>query len=108
MWDLLGQITVLAGLGFAPQLHVEGEVIRCVVPSHRLDIDREIDLIEEVARVYGYGHSTPHDRVSHPVQPEPCQDKASRVFRQSLTSAVFFSTSTVTDIRRAEPRRRGP
>ncbi|MED0737188.1 phenylalanine--tRNA ligase subunit beta [Aneurinibacillus thermoaerophilus] len=34
----------------------EGEVITVTVPTRRQDITREVDLIEEVARLYGYDH----------------------------------------------------
>jgi len=33
-----------------------GESFRAEAPSHRLDLEREVDLIEEVARVYGIDH----------------------------------------------------
>jgi len=33
---------------------VENNVLRCCVPTFRSDITREIDLIEEIGRVYGY------------------------------------------------------
>ena len=45
----------LARLGFQPTL--KGERIDCVVPLQRLDVEREIDIIEEVGRMYG------HDRI---------------------------------------------
>ncbi|HEY9188257.1 MAG TPA: phenylalanine--tRNA ligase subunit beta [Ignavibacteria bacterium] len=32
----------------------KGNVVECEVPSFRPDLEREIDLIEEVARIYGY------------------------------------------------------
>jgi phenylalanyl-tRNA synthetase beta chain len=34
--------------------HHHGETFLVQVPSWRLDVDREIDLIEEIARIYGY------------------------------------------------------
>ena len=34
--------------------HHHGEVFLVQVPTWRLDVDREIDLIEEIARIYGY------------------------------------------------------
>ena len=44
---------ILASLGFSPQ--PRGRTAwKCTVPSHRVDVAREIDLIEEVARHYGY------------------------------------------------------
>ncbi len=37
----------------------KGGVLRCTVPTFRVDVNREIDLIEEVARVYGYDRIEP-------------------------------------------------
>lgn len=45
--------TVLAALGCSLVLHAVGSY-DVTLPSWRLDLEREIDLIEEVARVYGY------------------------------------------------------
>ena len=45
--------TILTGLGCGLAKISEGEY-SVTLPSWRLDLDREIDLIEEVARVYGY------------------------------------------------------
>ena len=36
------------------QMETSSEIIQVTAPSHRFDITREVDLIEEVARVYGY------------------------------------------------------
>lgn len=32
----------------------EGEALECTVPSFRHDVEREIDVIEEIARIYGF------------------------------------------------------
>ncbi len=45
--------TVLQSLGCALQKAGQGEY-EVTLPSWRLDLEREIDLIEEIARVYGY------------------------------------------------------
>jgi phenylalanyl-tRNA synthetase beta chain len=45
--------TILSGLGCGLAKTLEGEY-SITLPSWRLDLDREIDLIEEIARVYGY------------------------------------------------------
>jgi phenylalanyl-tRNA synthetase beta chain len=45
---------ILADLGFSVKDEAKDK-IDCIVPAHRQrDIEREIDIIEEVARVYGY------------------------------------------------------
>ena len=36
------------------EVRTEGDRFRVRVPPHRTDLEREIDLIEEVARIYGY------------------------------------------------------
>lgn len=46
--------TIFARLQFAYQIKEEG--IQVSVPTRRQDITREVDLIEEVARLYGYDH----------------------------------------------------
>jgi phenylalanyl-tRNA synthetase beta chain len=45
----------LEGLGFAPRVVGRGdeERIECIVPARRLDVEREIDLIEEICRTEG-------------------------------------------------------
>ncbi len=45
-------LSILDSLEFTCQ--VEGEIIRATVPYYRLDVSVAADLIEEVARVYGY------------------------------------------------------
>lgn len=56
-----------------------GEVtLRCVVPSFRPDVEREVDLIEEVARLYGY------DRI-----PEPLVTHLPRTAPQELPADVL-------------------
>jgi phenylalanyl-tRNA synthetase beta chain len=43
---------ILTRLGFA--VEAKGDVFTVTVPTWRLDVEREIDLIEEIARIYGY------------------------------------------------------
>ncbi len=43
---------ILSALGFDPRPAEEGWTIDA--PSRRLDVEREIDLIEEIARIYGF------------------------------------------------------
>lgn len=61
---------LLQRLGFA----VEGEEARgCLlrVPSFRRDVTEEIDLIEEVARLYGYDRIPASEAVLLPLNPQP-------------------------------------
>ncbi len=45
-------LRILGSLGFDP--YEAGDVISCTVPTYRPDIHLEIDLIEEIARIYGF------------------------------------------------------
>ncbi len=59
---------ILKGLGFSPKR--EGEGWETTVPSYRaFDVGREIDLVEEVARIHGY-HSIPSTMPSGPLPKE--------------------------------------
>jgi phenylalanyl-tRNA synthetase beta chain len=50
--DEQGITEILENLGF--QCEKRGEVICATVPDHRLDVSLSADLVEEVARIYGY------------------------------------------------------
>ncbi len=93
-------LAILAALEFAPQR--QGDLVACTVPPHRLDVEREIDLIEEVARVYGYRHLPVLDKVTHGVQPEPPEEKAGRVIAQAMTASGFNETVTLSFLRQEE------
>ena len=93
-------LEILAALGFSPNR--SGETIECTVPSHRLDVEREIDLIEEVARVHGYKHLPVHDKVVHQVQPEPSAHRAARSARASMLESGFSEAITLSFVPRTE------
>lgn len=47
-------LRILESLNLSP--HLEGESIECTIPMYRQDLKIEEDLIEEVARIYGYNN----------------------------------------------------
>ncbi len=59
------QAEILDRLGLQPK-PADGR-ITCTIPPWRCDLQREVDLIEEVARLYGYDKIPEHDRVTHGV-----------------------------------------
>jgi phenylalanyl-tRNA synthetase beta chain len=68
---------------------VDGAAWRVTLPSWRLDVDREIDLIEEVARVYGYNRfANTLPSFGEGVRALPWADKEAEV-RRALLSAGF-------------------
>ncbi len=61
---------ILGAIGFAPT--VSGDTVTAVVPTWRPDCEQSVDIIEEVARHFGYDNigktvpkSTVHGRLSH-------------------------------------------
>ena len=49
-------VSILTGLDFAVQNFAGSDNLKVTVPTFRPDVEREIDLIEEIARVYGYNN----------------------------------------------------
>jgi phenylalanyl-tRNA synthetase beta chain len=63
-------VSILSGIGFAPT--VKGDIVSSVVPTWRPDCSEAVDIIEEVARHFGYDNigkrlpnSTVHGRLSN-------------------------------------------
>ena len=79
-------------------------------PSWRNDLEREIDLIEEVARIHGYEH-IPEDRpVAVSSSPRGLRERVESAVRQVLSAAGFDEAVTVSLVeeRLAVPVRPGP
>ena len=71
-------VRVLSRLSFEPRR--QDDTIFCTSPSWRSDVYREVDLIEEVARTYGYNRIPTEQKIQIEVVPvDP---------RQSLTESV--------------------
>jgi phenylalanyl-tRNA synthetase beta chain len=56
------QAGYLARLGLQPR--IEGPAIHVTVPTFRLDLQREVDLIEEVARHHGFDQVPMHEKIA--------------------------------------------
>jgi phenylalanyl-tRNA synthetase beta chain len=89
-------VKILSGLHF--QLRQKGDVINCIVPSWRSDIEREIDLIEEVARMYGYNRVPTEEKIRIKVVPVDSRQKMAVSVGTYLNGCGFYETITVSFI----------
>ena len=86
-------VDALVALGLAPALR--GGSIDVTVPTWRLDINIEADLIEEVARVIGYDKIPVRDEIAiRLTPPEPALVTVSEI-RHTLAAAGYFEAVTV-------------
>ncbi len=78
---------------------LDSHTVSCRVPYHRPDLTREIDLIEEVARLHSLDNFEIAPRLEVPLDIEHPQDWSNRegamdVIAQTLTSLGYFETVT--------------
>jgi len=88
-------VEILAGLGFQPVR--EDNSIVCTVPCwRRSDVSREADLIEEVARVYGYNKIPTEAKIKIEVVPVDARGKLLESMGTYLNGCGFYETINVT------------
>ena len=86
-------LRILSALSFKPQRR--NDVIVCSVPSWRSDVYREVDLIEEVARVYGYDKVPTERRIKIEVVPVDTRQKLIESLGTYLNGCGFYETINV-------------
>ena len=88
-------VRILSALGNVPDGPATDESARFVPPSWRRDLSREIDLIEEVARIHGYD-AIPQN-VDVPLQPSHRnrRDRVTDAARFVFTAAGFYEAVTM-------------
>jgi phenylalanyl-tRNA synthetase beta chain len=90
-------VKILSSLSFQPRQ--DGDLISCTVPSwRRSDIEREIDLIEEVARLYGYNRIPTEQKIQIKVVPVDARQKFAESIRTYLNGCGFYETINVSFI----------
>ncbi len=95
-------LDILQRLELSPEL--KDGVITCLVPSFRSDISREIDLIEEVARLWGYGNVPMHNVIAHRVPPADHRAAAIRTIRSTLSACGFCEAITHSFVNQGEAK----
>jgi phenylalanyl-tRNA synthetase beta chain len=84
---------ILSALSFEPRR--ENDLIVCTVPSWRSDIYREVDLIEEVARVHGYNRIRVEKNISIEVVPVDTRQRLAESIGRYLNGCGFYEAVTV-------------
>jgi phenylalanyl-tRNA synthetase beta chain len=84
----------LVGLGLAELQH-DASMVQVRPPSWRRDLEREIDLIEEVGRVHGYDHVPEDVEVPMTSAPRGNVERVESAIRQTLGAAGFFEAVTM-------------
>jgi len=87
-------VKILSALGFS--VNFQGDSLEVQSLPHRADIDREIDLIEEIARIFGYGKVPIRDTISIRAVSESKAEKMSKIVHQALNQCGFSEAVTVT------------
>jgi len=88
------QVEILGRLGLSPR--ADGGTIVCTIPPHRADLEREADLIEEVARIQGFDSIPIVAHVTHAVTDEGPAQRTRRQVGLLLTAAGFDEAITYT------------
>jgi phenylalanyl-tRNA synthetase beta chain len=79
-------------LGLAPVLHADR--IDVTVPGHRLDINEEIDLVEEAARLLGYARIPVRQEISIRLTPPDRDGITEETICQTLAGGGYFEAIT--------------
>jgi phenylalanyl-tRNA synthetase beta chain len=88
-------MSIFSSLGFAPEVK-NNDLIICTPPSWRHDLHREVDLIEEAARCYGYDNIPVEPKIHIEVAPPNLREKTSGKLRSFLNGAGFYESINVT------------
>jgi phenylalanyl-tRNA synthetase beta chain len=87
-------VDALARLGLRPALR--DDRIDVTVSSWRADLNIEVDLIEEVARIVGYDKIPVRDEISIRLTPPEPRQRSIDLIRSTLVGGGYFESITVT------------
>ena len=90
-------MSIFESLGLLPAIKTD-DLIVCEIPTWRHDIYREADLIEEVARCYGFDKIPVEPKIHIQVVRAGLREKTVEKIRTYLTGCGFFEAITVSFI----------
>jgi len=88
------QADLLARLDLNPSVSADGSTIDCIIPTYRLDLVREVDLIEEIARTFGLESIERLDKMAIVVRPPQNTVQAKRTASDLLAAHGYHETMT--------------
>jgi len=88
------QAKLLGALGIVSTLDLDGKTLTTTVPSFRLDLVREIDLIEEIARQHGLANIPTQTKINIIAHHPQNKVEAKRTIVQTLVSHGYHETVT--------------
>ena len=88
------QADCLDRLGLNPTVDATAGTITCAVPTFRLDLEREVDLIEEVARLTGLGNIPTTQRIHIVARPPQIEATARQRLAEVLVAHGYHETIT--------------
>lgn len=82
--------TILDSLGFS-LYSIDGEQVKVSAPTNKVDVTREIDLIEEIIRIYGFNNIEIPEKISLTPDrvPKPDKEKIQYLISDFLSSQGF-------------------
>lgn len=99
--DLLGielepkdQAELLGALDIHSTLELDGQTLTAIIPSYRLDLTREIDLIEEIARQYGLANIPTQTKINIVAHHPQNNVEAKRTIVETLVAHGYHETIT--------------
>lgn len=88
-------VEALNRLQLSPKLSADESQVAVTVPSYRLDLNIEVDLIEEVARIVGYDKVPVRDEISIRIAPADPKARSIEIIRDALVAGGYFEAVTV-------------
>ena len=85
---------ILKSLDFEIESLADNKVYKLKVPTYRVDVTREVDVVEEVLRIYGYNNvEMPQQmRISVSVEKKPARHEVIQALGQALIGRGFSET----------------
>ncbi|MBL8762031.1 MAG: phenylalanine--tRNA ligase subunit beta [Phycisphaerae bacterium] len=99
----IARVLTSVGVAVEPIGRAGGE-LRCTAPAWRPDLSREVDLIEEVARLRGLSVIPVMDKLPVAVREPQRRERARRELTRVLTGLGFYETITFSFISRADAK----